>query len=185
MNRKKGAILGELVSGTGALIVGVIITLIIVSTLLGANLLGDDLTTSFTVTNETNGYVNVTGYTLAQANASNSAYVITALWGAQGGEYNVTIPTTNATVSSTGVVTNSTVVVNDNVSISYTYTYTRDNQYEDSANALRDNMTTGITNVGNKIPTILLIAAVVLLFGVLVILVAKSREMNIVGSGSL
>ena len=101
LNKKRAGIVGDLVNGTGGLIVGVIITLVIVSTLLGANLL-----------------------------TANSA------------EANV-------------------------------------------SEALRDNFTTGLTNVGNKIPTILLIAAVVLLFGVLVILVARAKQMNIGGSGSL
>ena len=44
------------------------------------------------------------------------------------------------------------------------------------------NFTAGIDAVSAKIPTILLIAAVVLLFGVLVLLVAQSRRMGI-GSG--
>ena len=45
------------------------------------------------------------------------------------------------------------------------------------------NFTAGIDNVSSKIPTILLIAAVVLLFGVLVLLVAQSQRMGIGGGG--
>ena len=57
---------------------------------------------------------------------------------------------------------------------------------KNASNDLLVNFTTGITNVGNKIPTILLIAAVVLLFGVLVFLVQRAREMQLGGgSGSL
>jgi len=40
------------------------------------------------------------------------------------------------------------------------------------------NLTAGIDNVSAKLPTILLIAAVVLLFGAIVILVARSRQMT-------
>jgi len=49
------------------------------------------------------------------------------------------------------------------------------------------NFTTGIDNVSTKIPTILLIGAVVLLFGVIVLLVRQSQLMGIGGgkSGSL
>jgi len=98
IHRKKGGIVGDLVAGTGGLIISVVIILVVVSTLLGANLLG-------------------------------------------AGEYNST------------------------------------------AQDMAKNFTLGIQNVSTKIPTILLIAAVVLLFGVLVILVARSKQMG-TGGGS-
>jgi len=41
---KKGGLVGDIVNGTGGLIIGVIITLVIVSTLLGADLLTADST---------------------------------------------------------------------------------------------------------------------------------------------
>lgn len=49
--------------------------------------------------------------------------------------------------------------------------------------ALIGNYTAGIDEVSEKIPTILLIAAVVILFGAIVILVQRSRQMT--GSGGL
>ena len=98
---KKGGLVGDIVNGTGGLIIGVIITLVIVSTLLGADLLTDGST------------------------------------------------------------------------------------YDNASDAMAGNFTDGLDNVSEKIPTILLIAAVVLLFGVLVILVAKSRQMGIGGGTSL
>ena len=54
-----------------------------------------------------------------------------------------------------------------------------------TASEMQLNFTVGIDNISAKIPTILLIAAVVLLFGVLVLLVAKSRDMGIGGGQSL
>ncbi len=57
--------------------------------------------------------------------------------------------------------------------------------YNTTSFDMADNFTAGIDNVSEKIPTILLIAAVVLLFGVLVLLVARSRQMGIGGGGSL
>jgi len=95
--KKKSGVVGDLISGTGGLIIGVIIVLVIVSTMLGANLL-------------------------------------------------------------TGA-------------------------YDTAADGMAANFTQGIDNVSGKIPTILLIGAVVLLFGVIVLLVRQSQAMGIGGSG--
>jgi len=57
--------------------------------------------------------------------------------------------------------------------------------YNSTSYAMAGNFTEGIDEVSTKIPTILLIAAVVLLFGVLVLLVARSRQMGIGSGGSL
>jgi len=94
MHRKKGGVVGGLISGVGALIITVVVILVVVSTLLGANLL-------------------------------------------TAGAYN------------------------------------------DTAQGMAGNFTIGINNVAGKIPTILLIAAVVLLFGVIVLLVRQAQGMGI------
>jgi len=58
--------------------------------------------------------------------------------------------------------------------------------YQNTAGNLTANFTAGISNVSAKIPTILLIGAVVLLFGVIVLLVRQSQMMGIGGGqGSL
>ena len=57
--------------------------------------------------------------------------------------------------------------------------------YKGTADNLSSNFTTGINNVALKIPTILLIVAVVFLFGALVILVAYSKKMSTGGGGSI
>lgn len=58
------------------------------------------------------------------------------------------------------------------------------NSAEDNAtDRLSANFTSGIDNVSAKIPTILLIGAVVLLFGVIVLLVRQSQAMGIGGRG--
>ena len=49
---------------------------------------------------------------------------------------------------------------------------------------MQDNFTTGINNVATKVPTILLIVAVVFLFGALVLLVRQASAMGIGGGGS-
>jgi hypothetical protein len=59
-------------------------------------------------------------------------------------------------------------------------------KYNDTAQGMASNFTAGIDKVSTKIPTILLIAAVVLLFGVIVLLVRQAGAMGIGGgAGSL
>jgi len=56
--------------------------------------------------------------------------------------------------------------------------------YEGAAGNMSANFTKGIDNVSSKIPTILLIGAVVLLFGVIVLLVKQSSAMGIGAGGA-
>ncbi len=53
-----------------------------------------------------------------------------------------------------------------------------------SANNLADNFTAGVNQVSSKIPTVLLVAAIVLILGVLAILVGVWQRMRI-GGGSI
>jgi hypothetical protein len=99
--KKKGGVVGDLVNGTGGLIISVVLILVVVSTLLGANL----LTTASAEKNATDRMMN--------------------------------------------------------------------------------NFTSGIDNISAKIPTILLVAAVVILFGVLAILVLRAKAMTMGGGGTL
>ena len=98
---KRGGIVGELIDGTGGLIISVILILVVVSTLLGANLL------------------------------------------------------------------------------------TANSQEKNATDRMMGNFTSGIDNVSGKLPTILLIAAVVILFGALVMLVQRAKSMNAGGTGTL
>jgi hypothetical protein len=56
--------------------------------------------------------------------------------------------------------------------------------WDNATSAMEGNFTSGIDNVNTKIPTILLVAGVVLLFGVLAVLVAQAGRMGF-GGGSL
>ena len=98
--KKKGGVVGDLISGTGGLIITTIVILVVVSTLLGASLL------------------------------------------------------------------------------------TENDQYDNASDLMAGNFTEGINNVSSKIPTILLIAAVVLLFGVIVLLVRQAGAMGIGAGGA-
>jgi len=60
------------------------------------------------------------------------------------------------------------------------------NSAEDNATTrLIANFTAGVDNVSGKIPTVLLVAAVVLILGVLVMLVAAWQNMRLSGAGGI
>lgn len=181
---KKGQVglIAGLIFGIASLVIGVIIAFVIVQTLTSSNLITQDSST-VTVVNETGAWLNATGYTLSAYNTSTSGFVITAIWGAQGGEYNVTIPTTNGTIDTSGILTNATVVTNNDVSVSYTLTYTRNSNFGDSSSRLSGNYSQAIDNVSGKIPTVLLVAAIVLILGILALLVGAWQRMRVGSSG--
>jgi predicted RND superfamily exporter protein len=54
-----------------------------------------------------------------------------------------------------------------------------------STQGIEANFTSGVDNVSSKIPTVLLVAAVVLIIGILVLLVAQWQRMRIGGGGSI
>ena len=56
---------------------------------------------------------------------------------------------------------------------------------DNTSNDMSRNFTEGIDNISEKIPTILLIIAVVFLFGALVLLVRQATAMGVGGGGSL
>jgi len=63
--------------------------------------------------------------------------------------------------------------------------WTYDTSVDDSIKSMTGNFTAGIDDVSEKIPTILLIAAVVLLFGVLILLIKHSTGLGINLKGGL
>jgi len=181
LRSKKGQTAGlitTLVFGIATLIVGIIIAFVVVNTLNDADLLQEGRV-SVPVTNES-GYINATGYTLSGASADrvlSGSFVITALYNGSD-----SLLVGNASVSDAGVVTNaSTVTYGTNATISYTYTV--QTETEVSADNLNGNFTESVDNVSSKIPTVLLITAIVLILGVLVLLVAAWRGMNYGGGG--
>lgn len=140
-------------------IITIAIIVLIMSIILGVTFLFvDELKTqvreqaenTYTTTNETSAYINTTGYTLASASSDSLArtFTITAIWNASDngvGYYNLSIPTTNASVSSAGSVTNASAFNWGNVSITYTYesaigetSYLAVNDTEDSGTTLVD-----------------------------------------------
>jgi len=62
---------------------------------------------------------------------------------------------------------------------------TADSASDNATDRLVGNFTAGIDNVSGKIPTILLIAAIVLILGILVLLWAQYKKMQMGGGGEL
>jgi len=172
-----------IVLGIASLVIVVIIAFVIVSTMTGANLL-TATRTSATVSNESTGGVNATGYTVDGASVANvvsGSYVLTEAYTDVAGTP-LLIPLANVSISSSGVVTNATVTTYDsNATVSYTYNI--ESSEEVSASFLAGNLTAGVDNVSSKIPTVLLVAAIVLILGVLVLLVATWQKMRMGGGG--
>ena len=172
-----------LVFGIASLVIGVIIAFVIVQTLTSADLL-ESGRESVTVTNETDAYMNETSYATAGSLVENTvSFTLTAIWGVENGIYNITIPIANGTISNTGLVTNATFPAYDNVSLSYGYSLKTSEEI--STSKLSANFTAGIDNISSKIPTVLLVAAVVLIIGVLSLLVNVWRRMDLGGGSSL
>ena len=183
-----------LVFGIASLVIGVVIALIIVSTLNTADLLENDQLTAYSVTNESfNGviqgvWLNRTTYTLANGNTTTQNFVITEVWnqtddgaGTAGGVLLAGNYTVDAT---TGVIQNASTVEYDNVTVSYTYNYYNGESVEEIATGyMSGNLTSGIDNISSKLPTVLLIAAIVLILTVLAVLVGVWQRMRMGGSG--
>jgi len=168
-----------LIFGIASLVIGVIIAFVVVSTLSGAGLFDGGRTTT-NVVNES-GWLNLTEYQLAGLDAN---YVP--------GEISITainngtdaIVLANATVGSTGLVIKNNPLGYNWTSANFTYSSPIYTDEEISKNALTANFSEGVDNVSAKIPTVLLVAAIVLILGVLALLVATWSKMRL-GGGSI
>ena len=101
----------------------VVISALIIATIT-SNSIFNDLTTSGTINNETGGFINSSGYTLAQATASGfTSPSITSVINATSGTI---VAAGNYTISGVGVLTNASSELWTDVNVSYTYTYSTD-----------------------------------------------------------
>lgn len=114
---------------TGFVIIGVILTLLVLLVYVFGSVTTslESTAVSNTVTNESGAYLNDTGYTLSGTSSEGypRTYVITAVWANVTDDVPYLVPSTNYTVSSTGVLTNATHAPNAtqyaNSNVSYTY----------------------------------------------------------------
>ncbi len=179
MAREGGLILG-IVVGIAALVISVIIAFIIVSTIADVETDTASPIGFFVVEGEADAWLNDTPYTLGKAGEIGFTNPrITAMINTTSGLF---IALANASVTDAGVLTNGTTLNNGYRDITLNYTYSRKGT-SISAKDLRYNFTKGVDNISEKIPTILLIAAVVLVLGILALLWAQYQKMNIGGSG--
>ena len=120
MEKKKSIQLSQAFGAvlTLVLVAVLIIVAIVIFVQLGTSFAG---TSSVTVTNETGGWINETGYTIDGASACQfGSPVLTDLWNATD---DTEVLLANATVSSVGIVTNITDTTYADALISYTYTW--------------------------------------------------------------
>ena len=180
MDSKKGQSAGlvlGLVFGIVSLIIAVIIAFTMVSTLSNANLLsgGRVLTTA---TNES-GFVNSSGYTLSAFNTyRHASLAITAVRNDSG----IVITSGNYSVDSNAIVTNLSGAW---VGTFFDYTFRNRTTEEMSTEGLRSNFSNGVGNVSDKIPTVLLVAIIVAVIGILALLVGVWQRMKMGGSGGI
>ena len=185
-----------LVGGIAALIIGIIIAFTIVGVLGGSSIVPQ---TTYTINNEsdlTGALIgaNNSGYSVngtlqsgagsfalstcfAEYYQSNGSATATTSFGG----YNWTLTSTNCSMSSTGNVSNGTAAKYAFPNVSVTYTYIGDNSQNLVVKNLTSNFSTGTQKIASKIPTILLIAAIILIIGVLSVLVGIWQRMRMGG----
>lgn len=179
---KTGGVVTNTIMGVGALIIGVIITFVVVQTLIDADLFveGRD---SDTLLNQVLTVVNETGVVFGNSTLNDPSCAVDLVF-----NNTVAVPSSNFTVNAVTCTISFSGTENDALNNSVwtvNSTTTFDGDAEDSVNALRANFTDGIDNVSEKIPTILLIVAVVFLFGALVLLMRNAKALGVGGGGSL
>jgi hypothetical protein len=192
---KKGGIVTGTIWAIGGLVIAVILILVVTSTIFNANLLGSAPQTTFQVNNESlNGltqgwWLNHTDFTLKSYNTSTYNFARVFAINQSSG---LTIPTSNYTISTTGLVHSLTFATINWTNVTFTYTYVQESGRTDPTDVasrdLQGNFTKGIGNVSSKVPTILLLVAVVFLFGALVLLLRQAQGFGIFsgnGGGSL
>ena len=178
------------VAGTTVLL-GLIVSLFIIGllvmifALMGGALQSTSYTsTGVSVVNETGAYVNVTGYTVDNAGALNGVYTATEVY------VNVSgiawlLPTGNYSLSSSGVLTNATVIGNasqwNDANISYSYVYDASN---DATEVISDT-TNALASSTDFFDLFIVIGSMVVLILLTVIIIIAIRNSGIMdGEGS-
>lgn len=200
MDKKAQATFGQVtgvVGGIAFLIIGVLIAFITIGSL-GSGSNGVIPQGAYSEVNESdlNGALvsantsayNVDGVTLKRG--SNS-FVRTACWSeyyqsngtatttASFGGYNVSLGTANCTISTAGNLSSGTPATYNFPNVSISYTYKGDTDLILSSDNLSSNFTSGINNLSSKLPTVLLISAVVLIIAIMVILVSVWQRIRL------
>jgi len=133
----------------------------------------DNLERTDTVTNETDGWLNQTAYTVNAAFLSGfSDFTLTALWNTSS---DTTIPLANATTTTTGTVTSADYHYNStDVQYSYTYTF-GGNTYEGVNETLEAFLT---------IPQLIGLVILVIMIGIIIAILTGIMPTGKVGTGA-
>jgi len=179
---KTGGVVTNTVMGVGGLIIAVIVIFVIVSTVMTADLLGNAALDT-TRLNQVVGPVNFSGVSFGNSTLPSASCTANIVANNTDG---VVISSTNYTVSGCTIAfleTGNTDFNNTFWKINSTTSYLGNTSAEVSARDMEGQFYIGVDNISTKIPTILLIVAVVFLFGALVLLIKNAKEMGI-GEGS-
>jgi hypothetical protein len=179
---KTGGGVASTIFGVGALLIAVIVLLVITSTLLGAGLFDDDRSSTTNLdqlVTDANDTATFGNNTLQGAECSLTTINNATTYESYGLD-NYTVTNPGCSIKFTG---SDQSINNSQLRINSSTTYYGIS--EQSTRDLNTNFTGGIDNVSEKVPTILLIVAVVFLFGALVLLIRNSRAMGIGSGGSL
>jgi len=206
MNKKgevsnTGIVMG-LIGGIAFLIIASIIAFTIVGILDGSGIIPQG---SYQKVNESdlNGAIvpaNTSGFNVAgvtdKRNAKN--FVLKSCWSEYNqsngsavnlpdsfGGYNVSLTSANCTLSSSGNLSSGTPLTYNFPNVSIWYTYSGDSPEILTASNLTSNLSSGTYEIAEKVPTILLISAVILILGILAVLIEFWRRMRLGGGGSL
>jgi len=181
MAMSKGGIVTVIVAGIAALVLTTIVVMVIISTVDDSNLLRETASASTGADEET--VLNDTvAWTLSAVDGYNRDFALSSIINGSSGD---ALPTTNYTFTASGTTASVLVTSVNWSSVNISYTYYPRTMYENTTDDMIGNFTGGIDNVSGKLPTILLLAAVVLLFGVIVLLIRYASQAGFGKSGSL
>jgi len=135
-------------------------------------------TTSATVTNETDAWINTTTFTVDNAEAQDFAsFVVTAVYNNSDG---VLISAGNYTVGATGTLTNATTTTWNDVNVSYTYSYGAEN----TATGVMNDTTVGLSGVTDWYDIFIVIGSMVVLILLTVIIITAISKSGLMSKAS-
>lgn len=156
-----------LIAGTIALALAIITGFVVLQSVDEAEILEAASTVNVS---EASGWINSTTYTLDNYDANAEGYTLNAA-------YNGTTVIASGNWTFTG---GSASLINATADenwfdVTFHYTYKPESPFEVSVRGTEGNLTDGVDEIATRIPTILTIAAAVLLIGIIVLLIARSK----------
>lgn len=183
LKNKKGVFGLTAVQQFFAIILGIALLAYVIVVIMGTLQTSSILPTSTvaaSVANETGGTINTAGYTLAKSSLDGfGSPVITVIINTTDG---LVVNSGNYTVSSGGVLTNTSVNTWDTVKVSYTYKY--NSVSASNAKAILGNTSSGISSFFGNVSPVYAILAILVIILVLVVLVRVVTGGNATGRQS-